>query len=114
MRNPGLPTCKALGRLYSFENGVVGSGPDVEGGPFRSLPFDSQGDRPAHVGHVRQVPALGTIAIDRDGFPAAEFPLELLQSEIGALAVAPDREQAQGHEAQAIYLGIQLAPLLAL
>lgn len=63
----GLLTCKALCRLYHFEDGVVPARADVERGEIRPLIPHGQGHSAGDVGNVGQIAALVAIPVDPDG-----------------------------------------------
>ena len=91
---------------------MVAAGADVEDVRSRARPAEGQFDRPGDVGNMGQVATLAAVAVDDDRLARLDLAAEGFQREVGPLAGAPDREEAQGEEVQAVELRVELAPLL--
>ena len=94
-------------------DGMVHAGPDVERLKSGFLPLDRQFDRSGDVGNVGEVAALAAISQDGDGLVPLDCPLEGFDGQIGTLAGAPDGEEPQGADIEAVEAGVESAPVFA-
>jgi ATP-dependent DNA helicase DinG len=70
--------------------------------------------RAGHVGHVSEVAPLAAVAVEGDRFPGEDLPAEGFQREVRPLVFAPDGEESQRDEVEAVELCVEPAPLFAL
>ena len=109
--NPGRGSWWGDGCQHVHDR-VVGAGADVEDRRAWTRPAEGKFDGPGDVGNVGQVAALAAVAVDDDRLARLDLAAEGFQREVGPLAGAPDREEAQGDEVQAVELRVEPAPLL--
>jgi hypothetical protein len=94
-------------------DGVVHPGPDVERFKSVSVEADRQFDRSGDVRNVGEVAALAAISQDGDWLVPLDCPLEGFDGQIGTLAGAPDGEEPQGADIEAVEAGVESAPMFA-
>lgn len=90
---------------------MIPAGADVEGDGIR-LPVEGrEGHGAGDIGHVGQVAALVAVPVHPDRLAPEEGVGEGGQGQVPALAFAPDGEEAEGHEADAVESAVEGAPL---